>query len=116
MRETPAAQQLLAMKVVGYALKLQNSLLNSLLGREFAWRRARSALRRQPASRSTGDSEHLVGENPAFCGLFARFSVVSRLQKMATLARISGKSPAETAETPVSWRLSAETNFERTAW
>jgi hypothetical protein len=29
------------------------------------------SLRGQPTSHSTGDSEHLVGENPAFIGLFA---------------------------------------------
>jgi hypothetical protein len=51
-------------------------------------------------------------ENPANYGLSALFAAVSKLRKSATLARISQKSPVETAETPVLKRLSAETNFD----
>jgi hypothetical protein len=42
----------------------------------------------QSTSHSTRDSEHLVGENPAFVGLFAHSKRVSSLRKLATLARI----------------------------
>jgi hypothetical protein len=53
-----------------------------------------------------------MSENPAFCGLLARLRPVSKFWKMATLARISRKSPTETAETPVLGRLSPETNSD----
>jgi hypothetical protein len=51
-------------------------------------------------------------EHPRFLGLSARFRLVSSLQKTATLARISRKSPAKFPDIPVLRRLLAETNFE----
>ena len=71
------------------------------VSREFVWRRVRSALRRQPTTRSTRRSRRAPVETAAFHRLFVRLSQVSSLSKMATLARICRKSPAQTAEIPV---------------
>jgi len=70
------------------------------VSREFAWRRVRSALRRQPATRSTRGGLTLV-ESTAFYRVFVRLPRVSGLQKTATLTRICRKSPAQTAEIPI---------------
>jgi hypothetical protein len=71
------------------------------VSRELGRRRVRSALRRQPATRSTGGSGRTPVETAAFYRLFARLSQVSSLPKMAILARIRRKSLAQTAEIPV---------------
>jgi len=56
--------------------------------REFDWRLVQSALRRQPATRSTYDSVHLSHKKPAKHGLSCVLRDVSRLRKRATNARI----------------------------
>lgn len=71
------------------------------VSREFLWRRVRSALRRQPATRSTRESGLILGEGTVFYRVFVRLSRVSGFQKMATLTRTYRKSPAQTAEIPI---------------
>ena len=55
----------------------------------------------QPTTRSTRRSRRAPVETATFYRLFVRLSQVSSLPKMATLARICRKSPAQTAEIPV---------------
>ncbi|SIO47530.1 hypothetical protein SAMN05443247_05916 [Bradyrhizobium erythrophlei] len=66
------------------------------VSREFAWRRVRSALRRQPSTRSARDSEHIVGENPAFLGAFRAFSTCLQNPKYGNsgenLPKVSGQN------------------------
>jgi hypothetical protein len=81
------------------------------VSREFAWRRVRSALRRQPGSPEAGNSTPQRREKPAVGGLF-QFRAVSELPNWRIHRPFREKSPATTANIPVFGRLSLETGFD----
>src|SRR6267143_4346353 len=84
----------LSSRIAKFAVKFPDT-------REFPWRLVRSALRRQPATHSTGESGYVIVEIAVFHRPFVRLSRFSGLRKTATLERICRKSPTQTAEIPV---------------
>jgi hypothetical protein len=93
--------------------KMANFPVKFPVSREFARRRVRSALRRQPGSPGLGenapDSIRKAGQQPAF----AIRGSVSVLPVSRNEARIRGKSLANTANIPVFERRRSETGVDQ---
>jgi hypothetical protein len=83
------------------------------VSREFAWRRVRSALRRQPGSPGAGETSRDSDRKAHQWRAFAIWWTVSTLPISPTEGRIRRKSPATTANIPVFGRLTPETGFDR---